>query len=227
MINIKLSKRLMAIASLVDKNAILADIGCDHALLDIFLTKEKIINKSIACDITKGALDQAIKNIYLYNASNIETRLGDGLNPLTKKDKVDTVVISGLGNQKIINILNENKEKLENINNLIIQSNTSFNEVRKEVIKLGYYIKKEVLVKERNIIYCVVKFCKGCKKYTKKEIYFGPYLLKNKNELFKELIISIIDKNNSIINRLPKYMFIKKINLYIKNIKLKKEIQNI
>ena len=43
MINIKLSKRLSAIASLVDKNAILADIGCDHALLDIFLIKEKII----------------------------------------------------------------------------------------------------------------------------------------------------------------------------------------
>ena len=53
----------------------IADIGCDHALLDIYLSKENIIKKSFALDITKGALNQADKNIRLYNAKNIETRL--------------------------------------------------------------------------------------------------------------------------------------------------------
>ena len=46
MTNIKLSKRLSAIASFVSNNAVIADIGCDHALLDIYLSKKKIIKKS-------------------------------------------------------------------------------------------------------------------------------------------------------------------------------------
>ena len=63
MTNIKLSKRLSAIASFVLNNAVIADIGCDHALLDIYLSKNNIIKKSFAIDITKGALNQADKNI--------------------------------------------------------------------------------------------------------------------------------------------------------------------
>ena len=37
MTSIKLSKRLNEIAKLVNKDSILADVGCDHALLDIYL----------------------------------------------------------------------------------------------------------------------------------------------------------------------------------------------
>ena len=63
MTNIKLSKRLNAIASMITNTKYLADIGCDHALLDIYLIKQKIIEKSIACDITEGALNQAKKTL--------------------------------------------------------------------------------------------------------------------------------------------------------------------
>ena len=86
MTNIKLSKRLSVIASLVPENAVIADIGCDHALLDIYLSKKNIIKKSFAIDITKGALNQADKNIKLYNAKNIETRLSDGFEKIDIKD---------------------------------------------------------------------------------------------------------------------------------------------
>ena len=41
MTSIKLSKRLNEIAKLVNKDSILADVGCDHALLDIYLVKTK------------------------------------------------------------------------------------------------------------------------------------------------------------------------------------------
>lgn len=224
MTNIKLSKRLSVIASLVQNNAVIADIGCDHALLDIYLSKKKIIKKSFAIDITKGALNQADKNIKLYNAKNIETRLSDGFEKIDIKDNVDTVIMSGLGDAKIINILKEAEEKLNKVNNIIIQSNVGVSNIRVYLTCNGYYIDNEKLVKENNIIYTVISFKKGYKRYTKKEIEFGPVLLRNKDELFNELIINRINKNNYIINKLPKNKLIKKMFLKINNHKLKKEM---
>lgn len=224
MTNIKLSKRLSVVASLVPENAVIADIGCDHALLDIYLSKKKIIKKSFAIDITKGALNQADKNIKLYNAKNIETRLSDGFEKIDIKDNVDTVIMSGLGDAKIINILKEAEEKLNKVNNIIIQSNVGVSNIRVYLTCNGYYIDNEKLVKENNIIYTVISFKKGYKRYTKKEIEFGPVLLRNKDELFNELIINRINKNNYIINKLPKNKLIKKMFLKINNHKLKKEM---
>lgn len=224
MTNIKLSKRLSVIASLVPENAVIADIGCDHALLDIYLSKKKIIKKSFAIDITKGALNQADKNIKLYNAKNIQTRLSDGFEKIDIKDNVDTVIMSGLGDAKIINILKEAEEKLNKVNNIIIQSNVGVSNIRVYLTCNGYYIDNEKLVKENNIIYTVISFKKGYKRYTKKEKEFGPVLLRNKDELFDELIINRINKNNYIINKLPKNKLIKKMFLKINNHKLKKEM---
>lgn len=224
MTNIKLSKRLSAIASFVPDNAVIADIGCDHALLDIYLSKKNIIKKSFAIDITKGALNQADKNIKLYNAKNIETRLSDGFEKIDIKDNVDTVIMSGLGDAKIVAILKEAEKKLDKVNNIIIQSNVGVSHIRTYLTCSGYYIDNEKLVKENNIIYTVISFKKGCKSYTKKEIEYGPVLLKNKDELFNELIINKISKNNYVINKLPKNKLIKKISLKINNYKLKKEM---
>ncbi len=226
MTNIKLSKRLSVIASFVSNNAIIADIGCDHALLDIYLSKNNIIKKSFAIDITKGALNQADKNIKLYNVKNIETRLSDGFKKIDIKDNVDTVIMSGLGDAKIISILKEAEEKLDKVNNIIIQSNVGVSNIRKFLTNNNYYyyIDNEKLVKENNIIYTVISFKKGYKRYTKKEIEYGPVLLRNKDELFNELIINKISKNNYVINKLPKNKLLKKISLKINNYNLKKEM---
>ena len=86
------------------------------------------------------------------------------------------------------------------------------------------YIDNEKLVKENNIIYTIISFKKGYKRYTKKEIEYGPVLLKNKDELFNELLINKISKNNYVINKLPKNKLFKKISLKINNYNLKKEM---
>ena len=48
---IRLSKRLAAIASLVTQGNILADIGCDHGYLPIYLIQQQRIPRAIAMDI--------------------------------------------------------------------------------------------------------------------------------------------------------------------------------
>lgn len=224
---ITISKRLLAIANMIDKKSIVADVGCDHAMLDVYLSNNNLVKKSIACDVAPGPLKEAKKNVMLYNAFNVEVRLGNGLDAINKEDNVNTVVISGLGSQKIIEILNFGAEKLKNVSTIIIQSNTGYDKVRSSLNKIGYYVKDEILVKEHGIIYVIIKFQKGKVKYVNKELYFGPVLLKNKNNLFKELIQSEINKNNKIIGSLPYKKLIKKTGLKLKNILLKKEIQGI
>ena len=224
MTNIKLSKRLSLIASMVDKGSITADIGCDHALLDIYLIQNKIVKKSIACDITEGALNQAKKNILINNINKIETRLGNGLDPITKKDDVNTIIMSGLGNIKIKEILYNNTKKLKNINTIIIQSNTGNESIREDIVKLGFYIKDEVMIKENNIIYLVIKFCKGIKKYSKKELFYGPILLKNKGDLFCEYFKLQIDKNKKVIKALPFNKIHKKFKFLLLNLFMYKNI---
>ena len=213
---IKLSKRLSIVASLIDSNNII-DVGCDHALLDIYLAQHDKKNKIIVSDINKNALNNAKENIKKYKLSNqIEARLGSGLDTLNDNDNVDTLVISGLGANTIVGILHNNIFKLRNIKNIIVQSNTNLNFLREKVTKLNYYIDEEIQVKENNIIYTIIKFVKGKKKYSKKELYFGPILLKKNDILFKEY--NDIEKNKliNLLKVIPKNNYLHRLKIYFK-----------
>lgn len=216
---IKISKRLTTIAELVEDNLNIVDIGCDHGLLDIYLTKKYKNVKIIANDINESALKNAKDNISKYKAKNIETRLGNGLD-VVNKNEIDTIIISGLGAHTIVGVLSNNLEKLENVNNMIIQSNNNLDFLREKVIKLGFCIENEKLVEEKGIIYTIIKFKKGKIKYNKKQLLLGPILLEEKNKLFikkcrldkekLELILKNVPKNN----RIYRYKLKRKIKIY-------------
>ena len=216
---IKLSKRLEAISSLVPINSNIIDIGCDHALLDIYLYQNKISNKIIASDINKNALNNAKENIKKYKLEkHIETRLGNGLDTLNENDNINTIIISGMGSHTIVGILKKDLNKLKEINTIIIQSNNKLEFLRKEITKLNYLIEDEIMVEDNKKIYTIIKFIKGNKKYNKKELYFGPILLNNQNEAFKKYNKEELEKLNIYLKLLPK-------NRIIDRYKLKKEIR--
>lgn len=218
---IKISKRLRAISDFVPNGSTVIDVGCDHALLDIYLYQKNIIKKAIATDVNEKALNNAKENIAKNNLQDkIETRLGNGLEPLSENDNVDTIVISGMGAHTIVGILKNNIDKLKNIDTIIIGSNTKLEFLRKEVIKLNYLMDDEIIIEDNKKIYIIIKFVKGKKKYTKKELYFGPILLKNNTNIFKEYQKKELQKLNIILKLLPKnkiidrYKIKKEINLY-------------
>lgn len=190
-----LSKRLNAIAEMVDTK-ILYDVGCDHALLDIYLSKEKNV-KCIAIDKSKDCVNKAIENCNKFS-SNVEVLLNDGLNNIDILEN-STVVISGMGTKNIIKIIKD-----KNIYSLICQTNKNIYELRKNVCMLGYYIVDEKIIFEDKY-YIIIKFKKGNKKYTEKEYFLGPILLKNKDNLYlnylenlKNMLEKNIDKYNDI-----------------------------
>lgn len=202
---IKLSNRLKTIGDLVlsGKSSYIIDVGCDHALLDIYLLQNNSDLKIIASDIREKPLENAKKNIIKYSFLNkIELLLKDGIKDINKD--IDTAVISGMGEETIFDILNDGKEELNHINRLVISSNNKYIDIRKNIIKLGYIIKNELIVYEDGKYYIIMDFIKGKKKYTSKELYFGPILLKNKNELFYKYYNYLKDTKLEILKGIPK-----------------------
>ena len=216
---IKLSKRLEAISSLIPNNSKVIDIGCDHGLLDIYLYQKKISNKVIASDINENALNNAKENIKKNKLEDfIETRLGNGLDTLKENDDIDTIIISGMGAHTVVGIIKNNLNKLKNINTIVVQSNTKIQFLRKEMTKLNYLIEDELLIEDNKKIYTIIKIIRGKKKYSKKELFFGPLLLKKNSNLFQDNNKSELSKLQKLLNSLPK-------NKIIDRYKLKKKIR--
>lgn len=191
-----LSLRLSSLTKFVNYNDKIIDIGCDHALLDIFLVKSDLVKNIIASDINVQALDSGIKNIENEGLSDkISARLGDGLNVLTDKDNIDTVIISGMGTNTIMGILNN--DHLKDINKLIIQSNNDHTMLRKYVTKLGFFIKSEEYFQDNKKNYINIVFVRGNKKYSKIDLTYGPILKHNKPYL--EFEINNIEKIEELV----------------------------
>lgn len=191
-----LSLRLSSLTKFVNYNDKIIDIGCDHALLDIFLVKNDLVKSIIASDINVQALNSGIKNIENEGLSDkISARLGDGLNVLTDKDNIDTVIISGMGTNTIMGILNSNH--LKDINKLIIQSNNDHTMLRKYVTKLGFFIKSEEYFQDNKKNYINIVFVRGNKKYSKIDLTYGPILKHNKPYL--EFEINNIEKIEELV----------------------------
>ena len=198
----KISKRLEAITEFINEDDRVIDIGCDHALLDVNL-KEKYPNINIiATDISEGAIKQAKKTIEKHKLNDkIDVRIGDGLS-VVDFDEYDTIVISGMGYYTIKKILS-NTQKLKNVKKIVIQSNTDIVKLRKNIIKLGYKINKEKLVEDNEIVYTIIEFVKGEEKYDYKQIYFGPRLMENKDELFYDYYSKKLLKYENLLLQLP------------------------
>ena len=213
---IKISKRLASIASYVEDDASLIDIGCDHGLLDIYLYQAKKNIKIIASDVNQNALNNAVKNIKKYKLQDkIKTTLSNGLDNINTKD-IDTIVISGMGSHTITGILYSNLNKLKNIQTLILQSNNDLDFLRYKITKIGYYIENETLVKDQGIIYTVIKFKRGHRFYTKKQLFFGPCLILENSPLFQEKNHQELKKLKQFYPHIPKNHFHHRLNTYIK-----------
>jgi len=213
---IKLSARLKVLTEFIDDNRNVVDIGCDHGLLDIYLVQNRSNIRVIASDVNESALNNAKNNIKKYKLDNeITTVLSNGLDNIDVKD-IDTIVIAGMGAHTAVGILYNNLKKLKNVTKLVIQSNNDLDFLRYKVTKIGYYISGERLVKDSGIIYTVIEFRKGYKWYSKKQLYFGPYLLKENSDLFREKCEYELKKMKEFYPMIPKKHYHHRFKIYWK-----------
>jgi len=221
----KINERLERIGDLVEANSFCLDVGCDHALLDIYLVKKNKNIKAIASDIAEGPLEQAKQNIIRENLENeIETRLGPGLK--TYSEGIDTIIISGMGGRNIIGICKDSPKVLKKINTLIISPNNYQEDVKRYLCKNGFYIDNEEFVRDKKFIYQIIILKKGKKKYSRKEYFFGPVFLIKKGPLFREYYERELKTREILISILPNKYFLRKKQITKEIDMIKKEIED-
>lgn len=155
---INLSRRLQAIANEIKPNSVVADIGCDHALLSVFLAIYKKPKQVYACDINPKPLEGAKKNISEYKVEHlVKVVLSDGLDQLKVKESVDTVVIAGMGGELIGDIIKRAKWLKNKEITLLLQPMTGHETLRETLLKEGFCLKKEIPVVEKEKVYTVIK----------------------------------------------------------------------
>ena len=201
----KLTNRLLKIASLVDKNNRLADIGTDHGYIPVYLLNKGKIDFAILADINKGPLENARSEVRRNKLENkVDLRLGSGIEVL-KKGEVDEVIIAGMGGILIGELLEANKEVAHSVEKLILQPMQAQEELRSYLLNNGYEIIDECLEKEDFRLYeIIVAKYTGNNTSVEDEIYYevGKKLIENKDELLVEFIENKIKKYNNIIEKL-------------------------
>ncbi len=197
----KLSKRLISISNFIDDNSKVIDVGCDHALLDIYLFKNKKNISLIASDVRSGPLKQAKRNIDKYNC-DIKVKLGYGIS--TIESDIDTVVIAGMGGDTIIDILNSDSNLLVNVEKMVLSPQSEWMKVRKVISSLGFYISNEILVEDSDKYYLIIEAKKGHKDYNDLELEYGPLLLKNKSLEFLSYYKKVLAEEEKVLEKIPK-----------------------
>ena len=134
---------------------VLADIGTDHAYVPITAIRRKLCKKAIACDISPGPLGIAKKNVLEAGLTDlIETRLGDGLDPL-RVSEADTIVIAGMGGMAIAQILETGLAAAKGAK-LILQPQHDLEELRRRLGGMGLIISCEAVSREGGRFYVVI-----------------------------------------------------------------------
>ncbi|GAA0078778.1 class I SAM-dependent methyltransferase [Clostridium sp. CTA-5] len=199
----ELSKRLSWIIKYVDKCKVIMDVGTDHGYIPIYLVKNEISEKAIASDINKDPLQKAKINASLDGVlSNVDLRLGGGLKPL-KKDEAQGIIIAGMGGNLIRDILEDDLDKVRNLDYLVLQPAQNPEVLREYLYNNNYEILNEDLCFDEGQYYELFKVkYKAGEKTTLDSIFYeiSPVMLKQNNLLIKEYIKFKIEKYNKILN---------------------------
>lgn len=202
-----LTERLAAIANEIEKGESVADIGTDHGYLPMYLTKEEISPKVIMADISKGSLNKARRNCRgLMPEVKFDFRNGNGLRVI-KKGEVDVIVIAGMGGNLICDILGRDLGKAKSCKKLILQPRTAQGRLRAWLVRKGFDIVNEQLVREGRFICEIITAVPGEPRESIKlnlepeSIKWEmPYWVANlKNPLVNEFISYKIDRENRIL----------------------------
>lgn len=201
----KLDSRLMAIANLVRKDRVFADIGTDHAYLPVYLVENGIISKAIAADLRVGPLENAKDAVVSYGfTEQIELRLSDGLDNF-KENEVEEIAVAGMGGLLISQFI-ERTGWLKNENiHLILQPMTHVEELRKTLFDNGFIIDKEVVAEDGDKLYIILSayYYADATAYTDFDLIVGN-LPHNDDELSKKYLAKIYDKHNKKLIALQK-----------------------
>lgn len=197
---IPLSKRLLACSNFVCPGDRVADIGCDHGYLGIYLLTNNIASSVIAADINPQPLDSARRNASKYGTKDkMHFCLSDGAKDIPRN--FDTMVCAGMGADTIISILSAAPWLQSSHYRLILQCQSKIHTLRKFLSETGWRIAEESVLRDGRFLYTVMEVIwqPDYPKLTVGEWYFPPAILENPSKEVPEYYKSILFRLNRAI----------------------------
>jgi len=179
-----LGARLTAASSYVRENSVLADIGCDHALLPVYLALQGRIRLAYACDVAQKPLEKAKEAIMQYGvAGRVVPLLTNGLKGLEDKGITD-ITVCGMGGELAAEILKRADFVKNPSVRLIFQPMRRSFVLREYLLLSGFNIISESLCEEDGRVYeCFCAHWSGKKQpYEEYELWLG---LRGDNDNYK------------------------------------------
>ena len=200
---IVLSQRMQMVADMVSKGNVLADIGCDHGFVSIYMIENGICPKVIAMDVNEGPLLRAKEHIEERELSSyIDVRLSDGMDKLLLGE-ADSILIAGMGGRLVIKIISDRMEKAKVLKEIILQPQSELHLVRQFLNETGFHILEENMVKDNGKYYPAMRVrwkTEKQKGFSEEELWYGPLLLKEKNPVLREYLEDEKAKYTQIAN---------------------------
>ncbi len=186
--------------------SVVADIGTDHALLPIYLVRQGLATRVIAVENRPTTLEQARRSLERHQCSGpVDLRGGDGLGPIRREDRVDTVIIAGLGGRTICRILQGGRDKWDWFQRFILQPMQEAPLLRRWLFAHGLALKAEKLVREGERFYEIMEARQGRQEICDPLLFeLGPCLARRKDPLLEPYIRQKIARCRAIAAALQK-----------------------
>lgn len=193
-----LDERLGAISCHLKECNTIADVGCDHGLLPLFVLKNDICKNVVCVDISEKCLQ---KTKSLLSRAKLTNRaifvLGDGLQNVDVD--AQQIVIAGMGGMNISQIL-ENMPPQFKKSSFILQPMNNITVVRKTLNKLGFKITRDEIVYDTKKYYHILCAKQGAQKLTKDQIRCGAVVEDYRSKEYQKWLQQKIKKVTNIIS---------------------------
>ena len=180
---IPISERLLACAGFVHPGDRVADIGCDHGYLGIYLLKNGIAASMIEADINEGPLDAARRNAMKFGVRDkMSFHLSDGLRSVPQD--FDCMVCAGMGADTMVSILEAAPWLKEGKYRLVLQCQSKTPMLREYLSENGWSIQKEIVLRDGRFLYTIMEvlYAPEEPRLTAAQCHFPPALMKDPSE---------------------------------------------
>lgn len=206
---VELSKRLSAVADMVTSGGCVADVGCDHGFVSIYLIQNRKADRVIAMDVNEGPLARAREHVDACGLdAYIQLRLSDGLSLVTEQDKVNTAVIAGMGGKLMEKIISEALGRGLVVPEYIVQPQSDQASFRRFLREHEYTVTEEKMIFEEGKYYPMMKVCYRAERRPGVEYEsefadaFGPLLMAEKNPVLLRFLLRELAKFEQIAEKM-------------------------